>query len=198
MFKEPRTKVAISALGLLFLVGSTVFLNELVRIAPEGETSKWYRRPASQVVQTLRSGSAIVERALASKLAGIKERALASIGRPADPLENFRFGVLEGKYALTMNGDKISEISFIDTPNSEGRPRLIEDRVTFLKKHSQLLGATGTMERVSVNIVGTKIVETYRGPSIKPGTDLLMSLTLDDMERLISLKATQVSSLKIF
>jgi hypothetical protein len=183
-----------SALLVLCLVVSLALNSQS---AKDPENSSGIRMPASWIAE-IRSGTLYVERALASKIAEFRKRDTASIGRPADPLENLRFGILEGKYALTLDGGKISEISFIDNPNSEGRPTTISDRKQFIKEYASVFDARGTPERVQVDIQGAKIIETYRAKTSAKDSDLLVSFILDDLDRVLGIQTRKISNTKIF
>jgi len=153
---------------------------------------------ASSVFGELRSASTVVEKRVALELAPpVKNRHLASVGRPANALENFRFGVLEGKYSIKMDGEKIRDVDFIDTPDSEGRPSSLGSRSEFFSKYGPLFGLRGAPQRVAVDVVNGKIVETYKISALGV-PDTIIKVTLDDLDRLISLHSEKQATLKIF
>ncbi|MDZ4677505.1 MAG: hypothetical protein SGI74_08340 [Oligoflexia bacterium] len=193
---QDRTKLVLTSFILLACVGISVWGNEMT-FDTQG-SSKGFRNPASFVLQQIRSGTIELERKLASQIAAIKTRKIASIGRPADPLENFRFGILEGKYALTMNGDKISDIAFIDNPSTEGRPTAMANRIEFLEKFGSFFGTTNLPEKLATDVQGTKITETYRMKTSRADTDIMVKITVDDLDRLLDVRTEKVSALKLF
>jgi hypothetical protein len=166
------------------------------------------RLPASQGSQSLRSGSHKAERKLASELAGLRtnaanlsgeaNRGLASLGRPSDLFEDLKFGVLEGKYALKMDGDKISEMKFIDIPDSTGRPAQIRNRIEFLKRYGALLDSDSQPQQESVFTSGSMTTETYRLKSNSHGADIIVSFILDDLDRVFEMRTDKASAPKIF
>jgi ribosomal protein L20 len=191
-----RNKLLFTAFVLLGCLGVSIWGNQLT--FDSSDAGKAQRTPASHILEQLRSGTVEIERKLASQIASFKNRRVASLGRSPDPLENFRFGILEGKYALTMNGDKISDISFIDTPGSEGRPTAVANRLEFLKQNNGFFGATSLPEKVATDVRGTKITETYRMKTALADQDIIVKITVDDLDRLIDVKTERVSSLKLF
>ncbi len=156
------------------------------------------RGPASQIMEAVKSAKLLAERKLVHRLSKVSLRKTASIGRDANELENFRFGILEGKYQVAIKDNQISYISFIDNPNTEGRPTFVRDRSEFLSQNKKLLGLGEVKERISVDLVGSRVVETYRVATDKQDKDVIIKFTLDDMDRLISLEKQVVSGLKYF
>jgi len=196
--KNNKFKIALSSGALVLFVVATFWVNNKSFKSTSPESADIFRNPASSFFAEIRSGTLFIERKLASEMAMVKRRGLASIGRPADSLETLRFGILEGKYALTVNGGKVSEIDFIDNPGTESRPLAVIDRAEFIKKYGALLDAASIPKRISVDIQGNKIVEKYRVKSAKEDTDLIVSFVLDETDRLFNIKTEKVSGLKIF
>src|SRR5476649_1959252 len=152
-----RSKLTLTALSLILCLGLSLAANKASFQGAgnsKADGSK-VRGPASQLYNQIRSGTLNIERQFAVKLAQVKARGIASIGRPADALENLRFGVLEGKYSLKMEGDKIADINFIDNPKSEGTPATIKDRFEFLKQYGSLIDATSKPLRIGIYVRGT-------------------------------------------
>ncbi|MCC6277375.1 MAG: hypothetical protein IT289_05620 [Oligoflexia bacterium] len=185
--------------------GSAISLVILLALSIWGNTqyvsgqSLSYRSPASEWIVEMRSLSSLEDQStLADHLAESKERSSASIGRPADPFESLRFGLLEGKYAVTLAGEKISEVQFVDNPNTEGRPTAISNRSEFLKEYRKLFDLGSDPEKVDVTVRGTKTTETYRSASADGKNDVLVHITFDDLNRLISLKTETVTHMKYF
>src|SRR5262249_26214153 len=69
---------------------------------------------------------------LAKKLAKETRRDLASLGSRPNEMDQLRFGVLEGKYALHFEQGALSLIEFSEKESGE-RPKYIEDKEAFLK-----------------------------------------------------------------
>ena len=197
--KFKHSKLIVTSFSLLLCLGFSFVANKAsFQTARNSKVEASSRNPASQIFAQIRSGSLNIERQFAVKLAQVKARGIASIGRPADALENLRFGVLEGKYSLKMEGDKIADINFIDNPESEGNPATIKDRFEFLKQYGTLIDAISKPSRVGVDVRGTKVIETYRVKTNSPETDVVVSFVLDDLDRLIALHAEKTSALTIF
>lgn len=80
------------------------------------------------------------ENSMAQKIDLItSSRELASIGKRPTQLEDLQFGLLEGKYSLTMQGEKILKLEFSQGDRSQDRPKYITDRVAFLEDYRELL-----------------------------------------------------------
>lgn len=185
--------VSLSVVGALAL---TVTANEM--IFGSGQFGQSLRNPASHMAGMIRSASRNVERALASHLANLEDRDLASIARKPNKVETLKFGVLGGKYALTLEDDKITEIAFVDTPGSVGRPTNVNDRRSFLNRYKELFDITGDIKTVSVNAEGGNIVETFRAKSKTDDMQTVISFVMDDLDRLIAVRTKKVSALRIF
>jgi hypothetical protein len=183
--------ILIAVLGLFYWANSVS-----LKDTQNGHKSL-FRFPASHIFGQERSASVAVEKRYAADLALVKKRKLASIAHSASPLENFRFGELEGKYHLTLDGDKVAAVSFIDTPDSTGSPTILPNRADFITKHARLFGVTGSPQRVAVDLKGTHVVETYK-VKLASGTESKIKITLDDSDRLLDLQTEKSSSLKIF
>ncbi len=187
-------------LGFTFWANDQIFKKALL-VDEIGVASLGGRMPASMVIQGLRSGDVTSERSLASVLAEPDSmeksgRKVASVGRASSPLDNLRFGTLEGKYAITLASenvpgsevDKVSNIDFIDNPGSEGRPTLITDRTEFIKKHSDLLDIGVAIEKVKTALSGRHIVETYKALARGSFKTVIIQIELDEKDRLYSLR----------
>lgn len=195
MKKRVKSRIAMTISTLLMVVGVLVAMNAMI-YSPDSPMG--YRNPASQLWEQVRSGSAYVEQELAERVAWIAKRETASIGKPADPFESLRFGLLQGKYSVTMKDDLIAEIEFIDNPNSEGRPLALGDRKTFLKSHMALFGMMSEPERISIDKQGSRIVETYKLKNAKTQSEVRVSVVMDDLERVFAIKTLEVEPRKIF
>jgi hypothetical protein len=203
MKKSKNLKIILSVAGLALCLAATFVVNNRSlenSVASSGEalSAPGSRIPASSIFENLRSGTIGIERKLAFKVAQIRERGLASIGRPADLSESLKFGLLEGKYSVQMNGDLISEIKFIDNPDSEGSPAKIKDRMEFMKQYGKLLNITEVPLKVSSDVKGAHTIETYRAASPEKGQDMILSFTLDHLDRVLEMNVQKVSALNIF
>lgn len=141
--------------------------------------------PASSVVEH--------EAQTFEKMAKIKARFISSIGKTPEPLDNLRFGILEGKYALTLTGEKIKEIEFINTPNSQGSPKQIADRIDFIKENAVLLNIKSEIIKLDTQIVGRKIVETFKAINAETENEISIKIELDELDRLYKLSAKDLS-----
>ncbi len=122
-------------------------------------------------------------------------RSLASIGQPADGIANLRYGTLEGKYAFKMDGEKISEILFIESRNE--KPTIIPDRTDFLKKYAAQFGLKAVYKKLSSVLKDDRLIETY---SVKTssGQSRLIQLTLGEANTLLALKTQEAPTLRLF
>jgi len=53
-----------------------------------------------------------------------------------------RFGFFEGKYSFQLEHGKIKEINFVDSGQSNDRPKYIEDQVQFLNQNRDLFSVS--------------------------------------------------------
>lgn len=74
---------------------------------------------------------------LAKKLSRETRRDLASLGSRPNEMDQLRFGVLEGKYALHFDQGSLALIEFSEKESGE-RPKYIEDKEAFLKNYKNL------------------------------------------------------------
>ena len=91
------------------------------------------------------------EKKIAEKIADEKDFVY---GDKATDLEQLRFGVLEGKYALRLNGDRLEDIEFVSS--SREVPKFINDRHSFLMDHKDLF---------SLNYTHVKLLQSKLGDS---------------------------------
>lgn len=150
------------------------------------------RAPASQQ-SSFSSINEDAQAALLERLATTKVRVLASIGKQPEPLDHLRFGVLEGKYALTMSGEKVKDIEFINTPNSEGSPTQVADRLIFLKSNAQLLNIKSEIEKLDTDIIGRKIVETFKAVSADSNLEVKIKVEIDELDRLYKISSVEIN-----
>jgi hypothetical protein len=122
-------------------------------------------------------------------------RGLASVGQPADGMTNLRYGALEGKYAFKMDGEKISEISFIES--SSEKPAIIPDRADFLKKYADQFGLKTVYKKLSSVLKDDRLIETYSAKT-STGQTRLVQMTLGEANTLLALKTQEAPTLKLF
>jgi hypothetical protein len=195
-----NTKVQLISLSLAAVLTLAYLGNQRALLSHKTQTGG-ARYPASIGAINMSSSALeklqlIEENDLAEEVAPKSaRRSLASIGQPANDLENLRFGVLEGKYEFKMRGDNISEISLIE--NSSQRPTAIPNRVDFINKYASQFGAVSAPQRLSSVSKGEHLIETYRVKS-KVGPDRIIEVTLGEANTLLVLKTADAPSLKLF
>lgn len=193
-FKIQLVSIVLAAVVSMAYLGNQANLNHKT-------TSRGSRAPASVGAITMSSSALdklqlIEETDLAEEVA-VKSprRGLASVGQPANGVENLRFGALEGKYAFKMDGDKISEISFIQSKHE--KPTIISDRSDFLSKYAQEFGVNSGAKKLSSVLKDDRLIETY---SVKTasGKPRLIQVTLGEANTFLALKTEDAPTLKLF
>lgn len=115
-------------------------------------------------------------------------RDVASIGKNPSALEEFQFGLLEGKYALQLKDEKIYRIEFTEDEKSEDRPKYVVDRLDFIEKNKSIFPvAFSSLKKVGDIVTKNEIHETYGlydDSNRQVGT---IFFKLDSFGRLISL-----------
>jgi hypothetical protein len=193
----------ITAIVLGLVLGFTFWANDQVFKAAriiDGVTESVVlgRVPASEILSSARSGTLKAERKLASEISEAENlnpalgvlRRLASLGHRPDSLDAFRFEILEGKYAITLEDkETISHIAFVDTPESSGRPKQISDRLAFLRKHAKILDLTTEgLKRISVVESRGHLIETFQTEDIEGSSiPVVIRIEVDDKDRLYHL-----------
>jgi len=86
----------------------------------------------------IEKADSIWEKKLALALSRKDDRDPASLGQSASPMEQLRFGLLEGKYAFQMEQGKIKAIEYVDTDATNDRPKYINDKPAFLDNYRDL------------------------------------------------------------
>jgi len=187
-----------AAVALVLVVGVVAWVNsKSLRDLSEGVAGKFMRLPASAVFRPARSASPEVEKKYAQDLAQKKDRKLASIGHIPTQLDALSFGLLDGKYHVEMEGDYIQQITFIEAPDSDATPKVINDRVKFLMDHSALFGIDNVPQRVDVKAKGDRIIEKYRIASKKGGADTIIDVTVDESDHVFDV-TREKSSRQLF
>jgi len=173
--------------SLASLCAFTIWAN-MMNFAPQDPT--WDRFPASiakEMVQNTRA----VEESLIRQVASLTERKTASIARQPDMIEQVRFEVLQGKYSLILENERIKKAEFVDNPSSEGYPALIEDRLAFLEKYGEVLANEknpGPAHLASLQVLGQKTIETY---SLKSHE---VRFVLDSLNRVLEMSVEPIVS----
>ena len=116
-------------------------------------------------------------------LAELNRNMITQAGRKPTTLESFNYGVLEGKYALNVDGGRITEIKL--SHDSED-PKILNDRLRFIQDNALTL-APGfkAAEKVRVEASNVGIKETYKVDT-KTGQKVF-EFQIDDQDRLVSL-----------
>lgn len=184
--KKSSAKKVLMSTTLGILVMGMLAANELILRTDLNVDAVSDRTPASEIYRNMRSGSLIAERRLASELSQLKDRALASVGHSANAFDQFKFGVLEGKYALVVENEKVKDISYMDKDTEEG-PTKVSDRVEFLRSHAQVLNLKNKIVKLSTDINGSKIVETYKAYMKDSSNQVVVRIELDEMDRLYNI-----------
>ncbi len=126
-------KAALTA-SILSIIALATFFNQ--KIVSHFDTSK-----SSRTIASLNEKAEFEfqwQKDLAQKLSQKSNRSIASYGERPSKLDEVRFGLLEGKYAFSFVDDKLSEIKFQETPNSD-RPKYIKDVGAFLIENREAL-----------------------------------------------------------
>ena len=117
-------------------------------------------------------------------------RSPASIGETPSLVDQLRFGVLEGKYALRMKNGKLMEIEFVDTEQTADRPKYISQPETFLKEYASLLPVGyDTVEKTTETRSPSAVHQIF---SLKKGDQIQATVDFqhDEFGRMISMKIT--------
>ncbi len=136
----------------------------------DGEVSSWNKNVLKRIAQQA-------------------ERKIASISSKATDVDQLRFGLLEGKYAVKMEEGKISEIVYHDSEESSERPKYINSKNDFLTQYQPLIkGDFTAASSMGEQIDNGQIVESFQllGPESSPIA--IAKFTSDQYGRLISFK----------
>jgi hypothetical protein len=109
---------------------------------------------------------------------------IAQAGHKPTALESLNFGILEGKYAMRLEGGRLMQIELSDIDKDQ--PKVLSDRMSFIQEYAKAL-APGFKSvekmRIEASAVGTK--ETYKVDTAQ-GTRYF-EFQLDGQKRFISL-----------
>lgn len=185
---------------VLALVLTTAYLGNMQNLTHRA-ASRNSRFPASVGSVSMSSTSQdklqlIEEADLAEEVAKTSaRRSLASIGEPADGLTTLRYGALEGKYAFKMDGEKISEIAFIESKSE--KPTIIPNRGDFLKKYAEQFGLKSSPKKLSSVLKDDRLIETYSVKTVS-GQARLIQVTLGEANTFLALKTQDAPTLHLF
>lgn len=172
-------------------LATTLFLVTILNFAlsSQSETKINQARGIASAAPMIDNELAQWNKSLLKKMAQQTERKMASISAKATDMDQLRFGLLEGKYALKLEDGKISEIVFQDTVGSDERPKYINSKDEFLSQYKSLLKSEfTTASRISEKVDNGSIIESYQlmGPTSSPVA--LAKFTSDQYGRLISFR----------
>ncbi len=119
-------------------------------------------------------------------------RKAASVGTKPSQLDQLAFGLLEGKYAIKMNDGKVTEIKFSDAQNFGDRPKYVNDRVSFIDDHKNLLPVKfQNIKVLKKSSDDFSTTETYSLMDSDNGRVGRVQFQLDDKGRLLSMLFTK-------
>ena len=166
-FEMEQRKITLAASIASILIVVTIANNQLQSSKAKSEQT---RAIANTTINTNDKDIRKFEYDLADTLSEEAERDLASLGSRPTPIDELRFGLLEGKYSLRMNDGFISEIEFNETDKGD-RPKYITNQKDFLNKHKQLFsGQFQSIVKVGEQILNNQVITRYMilGENSKP------------------------------
>ncbi len=152
------------------------------------QNAKFNRAVASQenveFIEDIRWGQKIVQHLNESGIDTNREP--AAIGTSPDQYDQLRYGELAGKYRLTgTQGQKISEIEFVESEQVSETPIRLRNREKFLTEHRELLAIPFAKTEVEKSSAQSEVYKL-----LSPQGQLLgkASFQMDESGRFISLK----------
>jgi hypothetical protein len=128
------------------------------------------------------------ENDLAKRLSHL-ERAPAAVGHSPSQLDELRFGPLAGKYRISEESARISQIDYVDSPDVSDRPVFLRNRESFLKDYRELMSVGfAKVEFNERHAQSTYQIENY---NLLDGNGKVMgsaAFQLDEIGRFLSLK----------
>jgi hypothetical protein len=146
---ELNEKKAALTASILSVVALASFFNQ--KIVSHFDSSKTSRNIASLNEQAEYEFQ--WQKELSEKLANKENRKVASFGEQPSKLDQIRFGMLEGKYAINFDNERISEIKFQETASAD-RPKYIPNVENFLIENKDVLIPNVSL----VKTIDTKVV----------------------------------------
>ena len=126
-------------------------------------------------------------------LASSNKRTLAAIGKNPTLLDEFRFGFLEGKYAVRLEEGSLSEVEFAMSEAHGDRPKYLTDKSEFLAQYKGLfaIGFERTVMKASIKVEG-ELLETFElvGPKSNPLAEV--QFRSDAYGRLLGMKLNRL------
>ncbi len=150
-FPKSRMKKANRARGIyrsqIWLAASLASLLVLVTIANNqilNEKNFLFEEDMKRSLASLENQGYDIdwEHILAGRLAKSEGREIASIGKKPNPLQDLQFGVLEGKYLILLENQKVKEIEFMDNHDQKDGLTYVTNRIEFLKQHQGLFSVS--------------------------------------------------------
>lgn len=157
---ELNEKKAALTASILSVVALASFFNQ--KIVSHFDSSKTSRNIASLNEQAEYEFQ--WQKELSEKLADKSNRKVASFGEQPSKLDQIRFGMLEGKYAINFDNERISEIKFQETTSAD-RPKYIPNVENFLIENKDVLipdvSLVKTIETKTVGEDSEQTLELY-------------------------------------
>lgn len=126
------------------------------------------------------------------KLANKNNRETASVSVAPTALDQLKFGLLEGKYAVKLEDGKVKEISFQEAINESDRPKYINSKESFLLEYRAALGTDFQIaSQVEQKVQDGKIVEVYQLLGSKSDLVAKVKFVSDQFGRLLNLQVNQ-------
>lgn len=117
-------------------------------------------------------------------LSGLNKDMIAQSAHKPTPIESLNFGILEGKYAMQVQGGRVTLIEFADAHNMN--PKFLQDRMGFIQQFSTTLAPNlKSIEKLSYAKSGEGYKEVFK---VMADEELYFEFQLDDKNRLLSLK----------
>jgi len=129
------------------------------------------------------------ETGLIKRLSSFGRSQRTTAGARPTALEKFSYGVLGGKYVVRFENGKVHELEFSQPEGSNGNPKYIGDRVTFLLQNRPFWPVSfKKMVRVKEGFKLGKVLEIYNLLDAEKGVVGQVEFRLDAFGRLIFMK----------
>lgn len=135
---------------------------------------------------------------LAQRLSKEVKHDLASLGTRPNEVDQLRFGLLEGKYALRFENGGLKEIEFIEQ-DSEVKPKYIGDKENFIANNKNLLKVTfkeikkAETRNVANALANNETIEVYEMLDDHNKVQSRAEFKNDTLGRMLSFKVEQVA-----
>jgi hypothetical protein len=182
-FDLEHRKIAIAASLVSILVVVTLANNSLDSFRAKSVDKG--RGIANTESPALNPESIRWEHRLAKDLATNKVHAQAQMGQPPSMLDELRFGVLEGKYAVVIGNGRINKIEFLS--DGSRKPKAIQHS-EFFNNYKALLGISDIQtQKLSEKVVGNQVEMKYQIRDKDLMTQAEVIITNDAYGRLIKM-----------